>query len=63
MLRIAASSPELWTGIMADNADAVLEALAAVRNELDGFAKALEARDVHSLRGRLTAAQKWTGDG
>jgi prephenate dehydrogenase len=61
MLRIAGSSPELWTGIIRDNADAVRDALAALRSELDAVSGALDAQNEQALRGLLTAAQKWTG--
>jgi prephenate dehydrogenase len=62
MLRIAASSPELWTAIMTDNAAAIRGALTALGEECDRFARALAADDDRALRELLAAAQVWVGD-
>lgn len=60
MLRIAASSPELWTAIMEDNSDAVRRALRALGIELKKVARALETRDASALHEILRAARAWT---
>jgi prephenate dehydrogenase len=54
--RIAAGSPELWTGICLDNAEALGASLAALRADLDAFGDALAARDVVALDAWLTSA-------
>lgn len=57
--RIAASSPELWSGILLDNADAVLESAARYRDELDRIIAAIESRDRATLVDCLEAASRW----
>ena len=57
--RLAGSSPEMWTEILRDNADAVAEALAAVEAEVRGMREAVEADDVDRLRALFAAAQAW----
>jgi len=57
--RIAASSPELWAGILLDNADAVLESAERYRVELARIVSALERRDRASLIESLEAASRW----
>lgn len=59
VLRIAASSPELWTAIAMDNSEALRSALAAFESELQGFARALAARDEGALRAFFSAARAW----
>lgn len=53
--RIAAGDPALWTAILAANAQAVLPALRATRDDLDAVVEALEqvvgADDPHALPG------------
>ncbi len=60
VLRIAASPPDLWTGITMANADAILEALGSLRTELNAFTQALESRDSRALRELFEAAHEWT---
>jgi prephenate dehydrogenase len=48
--RIAASDPELWTGIFLENADRLLEALAAYERHIGEFRTALERRDAVHLK-------------
>lgn len=50
MTRIAAGSPELWTGICLDNADAVLSGIAGLEDVLAEFRDAVAARDATSMR-------------
>jgi len=57
--RIAASSPDLWAGILLDNADAVLESAGRYRAELDRIIGAIESRDRATLIDGLEAASRW----
>lgn len=57
--RIAASSPDLWAGILLDNADAVLESAGRYRAELDRIIGAIESRDRAALIDALEAASRW----
>ncbi len=54
--RIAAGSPDLWTGICLDNAEALAEALDALRADLDEFEGLLAASDADGLRDWLARA-------
>jgi prephenate dehydrogenase len=62
MLRIAASSPELWTAIMMDNTDAVRDALAAFGAELERLSETLGTGDRSALQSQLSDAQVWLMD-
>ena len=57
--RIAASSPELWAGILLDNADAVLESAERYRDELARIVAAIERRDRAGLLESLETASRW----
>lgn len=59
VVRIAASSPDLWTAIALDNADAILGALAALESELGQFERALTTRDERALHALFSAARAW----
>ncbi|HSK47065.1 MAG TPA: prephenate dehydrogenase/arogenate dehydrogenase family protein, partial [Coriobacteriia bacterium] len=54
--RIAAGSPELWTGICLDNADALADGLRELRLALGEFEAMVRGRDGESIRGWLTGA-------
>ena len=56
MTRIAAGSPELWTGICFDNRDAVIGALVDLSAQLEGFAGLLASGDRAGLRDWLDRA-------
>lgn len=56
MTRIAAGSPELWTGICLDNAPAVLAGIDGLGAVLGDFRSAVEARDAEAVRAWLTRA-------
>ena len=60
VLRIAGSSPDTWTAIALDNTDCILNALAALRRELDQFEGALRGHDAPRLRALFGAARDWT---
>lgn len=57
--RIAASPAELWSGILLDNADPVLESAARFRGELDRLIDALARRDRVALTEILDTASRW----
>ena len=54
--RIAAGSPDLWTGICLDNADALSEGIEELRERLLGFETVVRARDAESIRSWLERA-------
>jgi prephenate dehydrogenase len=54
--RIAAGSPELWTGICLDNADALASGLRELRLALGEFEAMVRARDGDSIKTWLTSA-------
>ena len=54
--RIAAGSPELWTGICLDNADALAEGLEELRGTLGGFETLVRTRDAGGIRSWLERA-------
>ncbi len=54
--RIAAGSPDLWTGICLDNADALAEGLEELRGTLGGFESLVRARDAEGIRSWLERA-------
>jgi prephenate dehydrogenase len=60
VVRIAASSPDMWAAIMVDNADAVLTALAALQAELGDFERVVVTRDARALHALFSAARAWT---
>lgn len=54
--RIAAGSPELWTGICLDNADALASGLRELRLALGEFEAMVRGRDADSIRSWLASA-------
>lgn len=56
MTRIAAGSPELWTGICLDNAEAVVAGIDGLEAVLGDFRRAVEARDALAVRAWLAGA-------
>ncbi|MDP2400946.1 MAG: prephenate dehydrogenase/arogenate dehydrogenase family protein, partial [Actinomycetota bacterium] len=54
--RIAAGSPDLWTGICLDNAEALAEGIDELRDVLGGFAQMVRARDAEGVRAWLAHA-------
>jgi prephenate dehydrogenase len=61
--RLAASSPDVWTSILLDNAAAVEASLVAVERQVKGFRSLLSARDRDGIRARLSKARDWSGPG
>ena len=57
VLRLAASSPDIWSAIGVSNADAILRALSHVETQLAGFRRALETNDERQLHALFSAAQ------
>jgi prephenate dehydrogenase len=56
--RVAAGDPALWSAILAQNRDAVLQALARLTDRLGAFRTALEAGDRTTLDTLLAEAKK-----
>jgi prephenate dehydrogenase len=56
MTRIAAGSPELWTGILADNATAVSRAIGQLVDQLQELRGSLDAGDLDAMRAWLARA-------
>lgn len=56
MTRIAAGSPDLWTGICLDNRDAVVRGLAELGAQLEDFAARVARGDREGVRGWLASA-------
>lgn len=58
MTRVAAGSPDLWTGICLDNAEPVADALGRLGGVLTDFASALRVRDAYRIREMLSEAAR-----
>ncbi len=54
--RIAAGSPDLWTGICLDNADALAKGIEELRKVLGDFARMVRERDAEAVRAWLAHA-------
>jgi len=54
--RIAAGSPDLWTGICLDNADALASGLSELREVLRQFEVRVRSRDAEAIRAWLAAS-------
>ncbi|HET7464591.1 MAG TPA: prephenate dehydrogenase/arogenate dehydrogenase family protein [Longimicrobium sp.] len=57
--RLAASSPDVWRDILADNAANVTTALAAVERHLAAARAAIESGDVAAIRAWLEVGRDW----
>lgn len=55
--RVASGDPDLWTGILLANRDAILAGLGRFEETLDKFRRALEQNDSRSLKELLAAAK------
>jgi prephenate dehydratase/prephenate dehydrogenase len=62
MTRLAASAPELWAGIAADNAVALGGALDGLETVLARFRRTTVEADVAKLATLFTAARAWAGE-
>lgn len=56
MTRIAAGSPDLWTGICSENADRIVDGLDRLQDVIARFKDALARRDAGEVRSLLAAA-------
>ncbi len=61
--RLAGSSPEMWSGILAENADAVVPALAALERRLREIRRAVAKGDQPALMRLLEQGRGWFGQG
>jgi prephenate dehydrogenase len=59
-LRLASSSPDLWTGIMLDNAEAMLAALEAFGVQIEELRAALRRGDERAVHRFLERAREWS---
>ncbi|MFI5257062.1 MAG: prephenate dehydrogenase [Gemmatimonadales bacterium] len=59
MTRLAGSSTAMWSSIAADNADAIVEALAAYEHRLRAFREAIARSDTAATRVLLDAGRDW----
>lgn len=57
--RLAASSPEMWTGIALENAEPLDDALAALEARIAELRASLRARDPAALAAYFDAAREW----
>ena len=57
--RLAASSPEMWRDILADNAGAVADAIAAVERQLSAIRATIERGDAEAIRAWLDGGSAW----
>jgi prephenate dehydrogenase len=57
--RLAGSSPEMWTAIARENAEAIDAAITEAQRELTGFRDALHRADPHDLHHRFRSARTW----
>jgi prephenate dehydrogenase len=59
MTRIAGSSPDMWTAIAVDNAEAIDTALAVAEREISALREEIGRRDASALHARFNAARRW----
>jgi prephenate dehydrogenase len=57
--RLAGSSPEMWSAIAAENANAIDAALAAAEQEVASFRRLLSRADAGELHSKFAAARAW----
>jgi len=60
MTRLAGSDPEMWSGIVSQNAGAISEALGVVGKEVERLRRAIEARDEAAIRGIMEEGKRWS---
>ncbi|HEX8906859.1 MAG TPA: prephenate dehydrogenase/arogenate dehydrogenase family protein [Longimicrobiaceae bacterium] len=58
--RLAASSPEMWTGIALENADALVAALDAMGGELRALRDAIASGDPDAIHAAFAATRGWS---
>jgi prephenate dehydrogenase len=61
--RLAGSSPEMWTAIALENADAIEGALQQTEREIVTLRASLKRADLEDLRARFRAAKRWWEEG
>ena len=59
--RLAAGSPDVWTSIATENAEAILHSISTFESELKAFRSILEGRDRDEIRERFKKAREWSG--
>ena len=63
MVRLAAGSPDVWTAIAIDNAEAIDSALEGFEKQIGDLRRLFEANARDTVRERLSKARQWTGPG
>jgi prephenate dehydrogenase len=61
LTRLAASSPELWSGVCLENADLIEPALLALEARLRALRERLTGRDAPGIRALLEEGREWRG--
>jgi prephenate dehydrogenase len=59
MTRLAGSSPDMWTAIARENADAIAGAISTFEQRLAAFKKAVACGDAESFRAQFSAGRDW----
>jgi prephenate dehydrogenase len=59
MTRLAGSSPDMWTAIAHENAEAITTAISLFEDHLSAFKKAVAAGDTESFRRQFSAGFDW----
>jgi prephenate dehydrogenase len=59
MTRLAGSSPDMWTAIAHENADAIAGAISMFEQRLAAFKKAVACGDAESFRAQFSAGCDW----
>ena len=59
--RLAASPPDVWTDILRDNRAPVVEALAAIEDQIRSIRTVIDADDRRGIRTAFQSAQEWGG--
>jgi prephenate dehydrogenase len=60
MIRLAGSSPEMWSAISLANADHLEQVVEEMKRQLDRYRSALQAGDGATLRGFFRSAGEWS---
>jgi prephenate dehydrogenase len=61
VVRLAAGSPDVWTAVASDNAEAIESAIECAERQLSSFRELLRSGDRAALKEKFTRAQDWSG--
>ncbi len=62
MTRLAGSSPEMWTAIAHENAEAITRAISAFEERLSALKNAVTRRDAESFQLQFSAGSAWSSE-